>query len=45
MSKETLLSIDDLDLTAASDTPFDLEILSYFSQTVLMQLQERLKPT
>jgi hypothetical protein len=28
MSKETLLSIDDLDLTAASDTPFDLEILN-----------------
>lgn len=28
MSKDTLLSIDDLDLTAASDTPFDLEILN-----------------
>ena len=28
MNKETLLSIDDLDLTAASDTPFDLEILN-----------------
>lgn len=28
MSKETLLSIDDLDLTTASDTPFDLEILN-----------------
>ena len=30
MTKETakLLSIDDLDLTAASDTPFDLEVLS-----------------
>ena len=28
MSKDTLLSIDDLDLTAASDTPFDLEVLN-----------------
>jgi hypothetical protein len=30
MTKETtkLLSIDDLDLTAASDTPFDLELLN-----------------
>lgn len=28
MSKNTLLSIDDLDLTTASDTPFDLEILN-----------------
>jgi hypothetical protein len=28
MSKTELLSIDDLDLTAASDAPFDLEVLS-----------------
>jgi hypothetical protein len=28
MNKTELLSIDDLDLTAASDAPFDLEVLS-----------------